>query len=132
MFIRTGRDEAIAGKILLARLAFSLGGEVEVFDPEAIEKGFYRTTDLPLCVNVDVIEFVGLEIDAADPGFYRTGDGVHDHESRLEHRLVVFDRVEWAHHRVFLAFAVPGEDLHRDGTVEGLPDLRIAEAVVFE
>jgi len=83
VFIRSGGDVAKARKVLLAGLAFRFGCEAIIFYAEGIEEGFDGAADLPFGVDIDVIELIGLKIDAPDSGFYCACDRVHDHERGL-------------------------------------------------
>src|SRR6516162_5534235 len=87
-------SSVIFGKILLDGFACGLRGEIEVCDGQPIKERFYRAADLPFGANINVVEFVGLEVDSANPGLYGAREGVHDHKACLSHLAMVFDDVE--------------------------------------
>jgi len=87
---------------------------------------------LSLGIDIDVVEFIGLEIDASHPCFYGAGDRVHHHKGCLQHLLVIFDGIHGVIIVSFFPTAVPREYFHGHRLKECLAYIRVAEAFVLE
>src|SRR5690606_2287935 len=79
-----------------------------------------------------MIEFVCLEVDAANPCAHFTGNGVHYHECGLYHLAVVLDGIVGSHHSILLALGVPCKNFHWYFLMEAGLDFFVGESFVGE